>query len=157
MRLLVVTNIYPPQNLGGFGLCMERLTKALEDIGYNTLVLTGNQSQLGEVEKEKRVNRHLRLLGEYGEGVQHLNNETERKIRQEANLFRIEEAMKEHKPNACLVGNLDLLGKEVLDKILSYNIPTIQHIGFMGSPFPGDWIPKKQPFKLAYASGGVKK
>lgn len=157
MRLLVVTNIYPPQNLGGFGLCMERLTKALEDIGYNTLVLTGNQSQLGEVEKEKRVNRHLRLLGEYGEGVQHLNNETERKIRQEANLFRIEEAMKKHKPNACLVGNLDLLGKEVLDKILSYNIPTIQHIGFMGSPFPGDWIPKKKPFKLAFASGEVKK
>tara|TARA_B100001175_G_C19493826_1_gene634139 strand:+ start:569 stop:1726 length:1158 start_codon:yes stop_codon:yes gene_type:complete len=157
MRLLVITNIYPPQNLGGFGLCIERLTRGLEDIGYNTYVLTGNQSQLGEVEKEKKVERSLRLLGDYKEGVQHIEEEKERKLRQETNLYRIEEVIKWHKPNACLIGNLDLLGKELLDKILSYKIPTIQHIGFMGSPFPGDWLPKDKTFKVAFASGEVKR
>ena len=99
MRLLVITNIYPPQNLGGFGLCIERLTRGLEDIGYNTYVLTGNQSQLGEVEKEKKVERSLRLLGDYKEGVQHIEEEKERKLRQETNLYRIEEVIKWHKPN----------------------------------------------------------
>lgn len=157
MRLLVITNIYPPQNLGGFGLCIQRLTKGLEEIGYDTFILTGNQSQLGKVDKEKKIERSLRLLGEYREGVQHIKEDSERRLRQEANLLMIEEAINKHKPNACLIGNLDLLGKDLLDKILSYNIPTIQHIGFMGSPFPGDWIPRDKPFRIAFASGEVKR
>ena len=157
MRLLVITNIYPPQNLGGFGLCIQRLTEALQKKGYSTLVLTGDQRQLGEVEEEEQIERTLHLLGDYKEGIQHLEDGIERRRRKEANLIRVEEAFKRYKPDACLAGNLDLLGKEVLDKVLSYNIPTVQHIGFMGSPFSGDWLPKEKPFKLAFASGEVKR
>ena len=49
------------------------------------------------------------------------------------------------------------VGKEILDTLIGYDIPTIQHIGFMGSPFPGDWIPKGKKFKLGFASGEARR
>ena len=157
MRLLVITNIYPPQNLGGFGLCIERITNGLKDIGYSEIVLTANLKELGKVNHEESINRNLRLLGSYENGVQHIKDPIEREKRQSLNIKLIEDTIAKHKPDVCLLGNLDLLGKEILDKVLEYKIPTVQHIGFMGSPFEGDWLPSQRLFRLAFASGEVKR
>ena len=157
VKLLVITNIYPPQNLGGFGLCIERLTEGLKRKGYSEIVLTGDQPELGEGQGRHFIQRELKLLGEYKNGVQNLGEGHEKEKRSKYNLKIINNILIEHKPDACLIGNLDLLGKEVLDCILAKNIPTVMHIGFMGSPFQGNWIPYTKPFRIASASGEVKR
>lgn len=157
MKLLVITNIYPPQNLGGFGLCIERLTNGLKKLGYSEIVLTADLKELGVVGREKNINRSLMLLGNYSNGVQHIRDSRERRKRKEKNIQIIKETIKENKPDACLIGNMDLLGKEIVDTVLSHDIPTIQHIGFMGSPFEGDWLPDQRLFRLAFGSGEVKR
>ena len=73
MKLLVITNIYPPQNLGGFGLCIERLTEGLKARGYSEVVLTGDQPDLGAGQGRHDIQRKLKLLGEYKNGVQNLD------------------------------------------------------------------------------------
>ena len=125
-KLLVITNIYPPQNLGGFGICVERLTEGLEAIGYKAKVLTSNEEYLGEAGDEEDVVRELKLLGSYQNGVNNLEEGEERQKRREHNKRILEAIIERHKPDTCLIGNLDLLGKEILDKILDYDIPTIQ-------------------------------
>ena len=157
MKLLVITNIYPPQNLGGFGLCIERLTEGLKARGYSEVVLTGDQPDLGAGQGRHDIQRKLKLLGEYKNGVQNLDEGHEKEERIKHNLKTVNHAISEHKPSACLVGNLDLLGKGLLDYILTKDIPTIMHIGFMGSPFQGNWIPYTKPFRIASASGEVKR
>ena len=157
MQLLVITNIYPPQNLGGFGLCMQRLTDGLAGLGYQAHVLTGDQPQLGPSSTSVDIQRDLQLLGKYHEGVQNLQDLAERQRRQEHNLACLNTALSRYQPDACLIGNLDLLGKELLDAVLEHDIPTIQHIGFMGSPFPGNWLPINKPFSLAFASREVRR
>ena len=54
-NLLVITNIYPPQNLGGFGICIERLTQGMSRLGHRTIVLTSNESYLGEAGEENNI------------------------------------------------------------------------------------------------------
>ena len=68
MRALVITNIYPPQNLGGFGLCIERLAKGLDNKGYEIQILTSNQPHLGITENEHEIKK-LKLLGKYDKGL----------------------------------------------------------------------------------------
>ena len=62
-RLLVITNIYPPQNLGGFGICIERLTKGLIETGHVAKVITSNEEYLGPDTKGGYTYRKLKLLG----------------------------------------------------------------------------------------------
>ena len=36
VRILIITNLFPPQNLGGFGICMERLVETNKGMGYES-------------------------------------------------------------------------------------------------------------------------
>ena len=69
MRLLLLTNLYPPQNLGGFGLCLQRLCQGLEALGYEPLVLCSDAPYLGPAGLDPRVCRSLQLLGSYEASV----------------------------------------------------------------------------------------
>ena len=117
MRLLVLTNLYPPQNLGGFGLCIQRLTNGLNALGYQSLVLTSDENYLGSAGTNNSVNRSLKLLGTYQDGLKPLNEGEEKKSRQIANRTILAQTIELFQPNTCLIGNLDLLGIDLLHQI----------------------------------------
>jgi len=158
MRLLLLTNLYPPQNLGGFGLCLQRLCKGLEALGYKPLVLTSDAPYLGPAGLDPRICRSLQLLGSYEGGISRLGDSGEEQRRQQHNQSLLNKILNIFKPQACLVGNLDLLGLELLDTVLAYGIPTQQHVGFMGAPMPLHQYPRgKGAYGMAFASGEVKR
>jgi glycosyltransferase involved in cell wall biosynthesis len=157
MRVLVLTNLYPPQNLGGFGLCVQRLTEGLEARGYKTLVLSSDQPELGKIGTNPRILRFMQLLGSYDGGVKYLNDSREEYKRKASNQKLLRKAIEGFKPDACLVGNLDLLGQDLLNTLLDLWIPTIQHVGFMGAPMPLEHYPVGKPYKMAFASGEVRR
>ena len=157
MRLLLLTNLYPPQNLGGFGLCLERLCKGLETLGYEALVVCSDAAYLGPVGLDPKICRILELVGSYEGGISRLKDPNEEKRRNDKNQATLKRIIKCYKPNACLIGNLDLLGLELLDVVLSHNIPTIQHVGFMGAPMPLGSSQLNHPaYRMAFASAEVK-
>ena len=130
---------------------MHRKVSKNKNKGYEIQILTSNQPHLGITEDNIR-SKGIKAV-KYDKGVIRISNKEEEKRRRIHNINLIEEVIRIIRPDCCLIGNLDLLGEEVLNCVLDKKIPTIQHIGFMGSPFEGDWIPSKKPFRVALASG----
>ncbi|NDC15978.1 MAG: hypothetical protein EBZ76_12655, partial [Synechococcaceae bacterium WB9_2_170] len=157
MRLLTVTNLYPPQHLGGFGMCIQRLVHGLEDLGYDAHVLSSDQTYLGPGGGDPRVIRSLELLGSYENGISRLNDSQEEQRRTHQNLRRVRQVLDRLQPQACLVGNLDLLGTDLLHAITERGTPTIQHVGFMAAPFPLEAFPKEASYSMAFASREAKR
>ena len=157
MRLLTVTNLYPPQHLGGFGMCIQRLVHGLEDLGYDAHVLSSDQTYLGPGGGDQRVIRSLELLGSYENGISRLNDSQEEQRRTHQNLRRVRQVLDRLQPQACLVGNLDLLGTDLLHAITERGTPTIQHVGFMAAPFPLEAFPKEASYSMAFASREAKR
>ena len=95
MRLLVLTNLYPPQNLGGFGLCIQRLTDAMKSFGYESITLTTNENYLGEAGLSNQVVRSLKLLGSYENGISQIEEGERKRSIKESNKNALSKIIKE--------------------------------------------------------------
>lgn len=60
MRILVVTNLYPPHYIGGYELGCQKMVESLENIGHDMTVLTSTFGVSGEV-IQGRVHRKLSI------------------------------------------------------------------------------------------------
>jgi len=154
MRLLTLTNLYPPQHLGGFGVALERLTAAMARRGWQCRVLSTDQAYLGPCGGDQAVMRQLRLLGTYQNGIQHHPPGPELDGLRRHNHTTLAAILQEWRPDACLLGNLDLLGLEPLQQLMAAGVPTVQHVGFLSPPFPRPLLPSG-PYRMATASAEV--
>lgn len=157
MRILTLTNLYPPQHLGGFGLCIQRLVDGLKGLGYSATVLSSDQPYLGPGGQDPQVRRSLQLLGSYENGISRLGNHEEEQRRIAWNQRVLEDVLEAFHPQVCLVGNLDLLGPDLLRQLNRRRIPTVQHIGFMAAPFGPQDYPHVDTYRMAFASREVKR
>lgn len=67
MRILVLTNLYPPHYVGGYELRCAAITEALRQRGHEVRVLTSNHGLQGTQENtDPHVERSLRIHGYYG-------------------------------------------------------------------------------------------
>lgn len=155
----MVTNLYPPQNLGGFGLCLQRLAEGLEQRGHAVMVLSSDQPYLGASGPDEAVKRGLQLLGSYEGGLSNLPEGPARRDRIQHNRDQIAQTIQHWQPDAALVGNLDLLGVETLHQLLDAGLACVQHVGFLGPPFPLHQFPwsHQARYGMACASGEVKR
>jgi glycosyltransferase involved in cell wall biosynthesis len=65
MRILFITNLYPPHHAGTYDLRCEAIATALALRGHETFILTSNHGIKGE-QRDERVERRLILQGAYG-------------------------------------------------------------------------------------------
>ncbi|MBF0225727.1 MAG: FkbM family methyltransferase [Desulfobacterales bacterium] len=157
-NILIVTNLFPPQELGGYGRLMADFADILKKRGHNIHVLTSNTDYLREIDyKEKNIDRNLFLFGKWENGnlkpfedmeqiskLIHKNNET------------ILKTIKDFKPDVCLVGNISLLSKHIFSEILKNNIPIIHHLGGPYPGYPPDKAPTENIYHIAAASEWIK-
>ncbi|WP_395745870.1 glycosyltransferase family 4 protein [Prosthecobacter sp.] len=67
MKILVLTNLYPPCYVGGYELRCAAVTEALRKRGHDVHVLTSNHGSKGAAPAEEpHVERSLRIHGYYG-------------------------------------------------------------------------------------------
>ena len=157
LQLLLVTNLYPPQELGGYGRSMADFLWALERLGHRVTVVTSNAAYLGPIQQpEPRVERGLQLKGSFENGVKMINNpficaEIEQRNRQ-----LIEKVLTQNTWDGVLLGNIDLLGLASVQPLLSKGIPVLHHVGFIGAPFPPGEMPIQSNYKLVAASQAVR-
>jgi glycosyltransferase involved in cell wall biosynthesis len=160
MRLLLLTNLYPPQELGGYGRCMADFAWALQQRGHQLTVLSSDAPYLGpgggHGPSGEPVQRSLRLKGTYNGGVQALRDPLQCEQINRANQRAIETLWRQRGPfDGALVGNIDLLGVEVLQALLGLGATVLHHIGFVTPPFPPQQLPRSPRYRLVGASQAV--
>ena len=160
MNLLVVTNLYPPQELGGYGRSMADFVWGLRERGHNIQVLSSDAPYLGASSglgpSGEAVDRRLKLKGSYQGGVRPLQDPQQRRAVDEANTALVRSWLKSQKWDGILLGNLDLVGPELLPALLEAPCTVQHHVGFVHAPFPPSALPQSDRYKLVAASEAVR-
>ncbi len=160
MRLLLITNLYPPQELGGYGRCMADFAWGLLQRGHQIQVICNDAPYLGSSgcgPNGEPVDRSLKLKGNFANGVQLLQDNCARAQVDAANCKLIAQWLNADRWDGVLLGNLDLLGAEIFMPLLATKLPLLHHIGFVSSPFPVEQMPSSPQYKLLAASAAVRK
>jgi len=155
-RVLVVTNIFPPQELGGYGRKMFEFSRHLSIRGHSVRVLSADLPTLAKAPSneesalEPSVSRTLKLLGSWQKGRPVALEDPVRIMDiDEHNQRTLNEAMDEFRPDIVFAGNLDFLGVGILNTALGRGLPVLQALG---NPMPG-YATHEQPFSPAYWIG----
>lgn len=160
MRLLLITNLYPPQELGGYGRCMADFAWGLLQRGHQIQVICNDAPYLGSSgcgPNAEPVDRSLKLKGNFANGVQLLQDNCARAQVDAANCKLIAQWLNADRWDGVLLGNLDLLGAEIFIPLLATKLPLLHHIGFVSSPYPVEQMPSSPQYKLLAASVAVRK
>lgn len=159
MRILVVTNLYPPQELGGYGRAMADFVWGLHQRGHQLEVVTSDAPYLGPGgmgPSGEPVDRRLQLKGSFAAGVQHLQDPAARQAVDQANAALLRNWLQSAAWDGVLLGNLDLLGAELLPVLLEPGIPVLHHVGFVAPPYAPQEFPRAAHYRLVAASRAVR-
>ena len=160
MNLLVVTNLYPPQELGGYGRSIADFVWGLRGRGHCIQVLSSDTPHLGASStlgpSGEAVDRRLQLKGSYEGGIRTMQDPQQREAVDQANATIIRGWLNSQKWDGILLGNLDLLGPELLQPLLEAPCIVQHHVGFVHAPFPPSAWPKSNRYRLVAASEAVR-
>lgn len=138
LKILIITNLYPPQVIGGYERQIADCARLLHRRGHTVLVLTSNTedytSNCSITDSEPVVLRCFHLCGIWtNQGTQWLSFD-EVAARTLVNRKTLAFELQAFKPDICLAGNIDFLGIELVEKILADGIP-VAH--FVMNQLPG--------------------
>lgn len=153
-KILVLTNLYPPQELGGYGRLLSDFGELLSKRGHEIHVLTSDTAYLKKIHQtEPRVNRNLILFGEWSEGAcQRISDQAKIDAIGRHNRSVVQQTIHNLKPDLCLLGNLDFISPLVLDPLMAEKIPTIHHVGNMKPGYEPSDTPSAPWYHMATAS-----
>lgn len=126
MKILVVTNLFPPHYIGGYELRCETITNALRARGHEVRVLTSDHGvKPGETTCESGVERQLRVHGFYGHpwlGISAL-----RQLEFHNNRVLCE-AVASFRPDVVHVWNLGGISKSLALTLQRLGVPTVYDV-----------------------------
>ncbi len=153
LSIVLVTNLFPPQELGGYGRMMWEFAHGLIARGHKVRVLTSDATEFGksptpdEVEMERHVLRTLRMTGTWvGGRPVALSDRIEIVRRLRDNSSRVRTAINKAGADLVLAGNIDFLGVHVLKPALEKKIPVLHALA---NAAPG-YAPAEQPREAHY-------
>jgi glycosyltransferase involved in cell wall biosynthesis len=156
-RILVVHNLFPPQELGDYDRLMEDFARLLRERGHGTRVLTSATPYLGKIDgPEEGVFRTLQLFGGWGGGSMFQLPAIQIPGVVQHNVAAIAQAVEEWKPDVCLFGNLDLLGPQCLSALLERNVPVVHYVAGAEPGYPPKDMPRSPLYRAATASGWLR-
>ncbi len=155
-RILVLTNLFPPQELGGYGRKMWEFTRELRRRGHVVKILSADVPSLNAEANEEvaaldeHVERRLHLFGEWSSGLARISSSQEEILRvTNENHGVVKEMIDAFEPDFCLMGNIDFIGYLIVEALTEASIPIVHCIG---NPTPG--LPKGyRPSASFYRSG----
>lgn len=121
MKILALTNLYPPHYLGGYELICHAVVKALRARGHSVRVLTSNHRvENPKGDEDPNIERSLRVHGFYGHPWLGIRSLTQLEIENNAILRR---ALEEAKPDLVYVWNMGGISKSLLTTLERSGIP----------------------------------
>lgn len=149
MTVLVISNLYPPDFLGGYELGCRQAVEALRDDGHHVVVLTGNPRM--PAPSESGVLRRLRFADNYDPYLQsitsfavHPGRNVEANGIQAYNVHALIEVLQDVEPDVVYIWNTVGLGGLGL-------MATVQHLGYPWVMHVMDDVPRalcSLPFKV---------
>lgn len=146
LRILILTNLYPPQAIGGYERAIADCARLFNQYGHAVLVLTSNTQDYTTkhtpTNAEPVVQRCLSLAGYWSdrgtfwypsEQVEAINLQNQKTLYQ---------ALQEFQPQVCLAGNIDFLGLELLEIILGASIPVAHYVMNATPGYPPEIAPQ---------------
>ncbi len=122
MKILVLTNLYPPHYEGGYELHCETVVKALQARGHSVDVLTSDHGVKCTDPKESNVVRELKVHGLFGSpwlGIKKLAKQ------EEHNNQKLREALQRSRPDLVYVWSFSGLSKSMLFTLQRTGIPRV--------------------------------
>ena len=162
LRILIVTNLLPPQEMGGYGRTMWEFSRELAARGHTVQVLTADLPHLlrqptpDHAAFEPNVRRTLRLFGEWKQGA--AVGEPDRGKRHaiaRANHDLILATADEFRPDVVMAGNLDFVGHLFVQKLLDRGLPVLHRLGNASPGYEPASAPQSPLFCLAGCSEWV--
>ena len=157
-RILLLTNLYPPQELGGYGRSMADFCWGLQNQGLFVQVVCADAAYLGPGgpgPNNEPVDRSLRLKGDFEKGVRQITDPTACASIDRWNKNQLHRLLLQPW-DGVLVGNLDLLGPEILQPLLQLGCPVVHHVGFMQAPYHPSAFPRSNRYRMIAASKAVR-
>lgn len=146
LRILILSNLYPPQAIGGYERAIADFARLLHHRGHEVLVLTSNTEkypiQYTPSDTEPLIKRCLSLAGSWSnlgafwfcpEEAELIHLENQKNLTQELQSFQ---------PQVCLAGNIDFLGVELLEIILAVEIPVFHYVMNASPGYPLEFTPQ---------------
>jgi len=159
LKVLVVTNLLPPQEMGGFGPMVWEFCDMLIKRGHDIAILCADVPHLEKTASsehkrmEGSIQRKLELFGGWkGDGfvvdgdINYIN---------EVCIYNhnyILDTVDHFQPDVCLVGNLDFMGTSFLHKLTDQTVPIVHVLGNMIPGFSVEDTPKSSLYCLAGCS-----
>ena len=132
LSIVVVTNLFPPQELGGYGRMMWEFARGLAARGHTVQVLTSDATEFGktptndEAAMEVNVDRTLRLAGTWvGGRAVPLTDRGEILRRLRENAARLRSTVTRLDADLVIAGNLDFMGISLVRPALDKKIPVL--------------------------------
>jgi len=158
-RVIVFTNLFPPQELGGYGRKMWEFAHELWLRGHEITVLAGDAPYLFKEPKgeekvlEPFVSRTLEMYGDWADGSANVTCDLAGIPRViQANREKAEEVIKSFNPDYCLMGNLDMIGHSAIEAFTHSEIPVIQCMGNCMTGWMPGYVPDPKWFRSGPAS-----
>lgn len=152
-RVLVVNNLFPPQELGGYGRLLADFADLLRRRGHSVEVLTSDTPYLGPVpEHEPWVERSLKLFGSWQAGKTTAGSPSLTQDCVTHNLGAVANKIRRFQPNICLLGNIDYVGSPIINELLNAGVPVLHHVGNSSPGYAPKDAPTDPRYRLAAAS-----
>lgn len=126
MKILALTNLYPPHYLGGYELICYMVVNELRARGHSVQILTSNHVVPGRpTVPECGIERSLKIHGFYGHPW--LNIVELRRLERHNN-DTLRQAIREHAPDLVYVWNMGGLSKSMVFTLQKLGIPTVYYL-----------------------------
>lgn len=161
LKILVISNLFPPQVIGGYERAIADYARRLHHRGHEVLVLTANVEGLttsySQSEPEPMVvKRCLALWGSLTEPGFPMYPQPYATAIAIQNYQVLDQEIQLFQPDVCLAGNIDYLGQTVLEQVLAYSIPVAHYIMNAVPGYPVDLAPQSPLYKYITVSNWVK-
>ncbi|MGB7416365.1 MAG: glycosyltransferase family 4 protein [Thermosynechococcaceae cyanobacterium] len=161
LKILVISNLYPPQVVGGYERSIADFATILACRGHDVTVLTGNIKDLEtncDLGTEGvKLNRTLLLKGKWSQEkvLESFPVESHAYINC-TNSYTLIKTIHELQPDICLVGNIDLLGLEILQTVMATGVPVVHYVMNAIPGFPANLSPPAHLYRCITCSDWVR-
>lgn len=127
MRILTISNLYPPHYVGGYELRCATVVQALRARGHTVEVLTSNHQVAGVAAtgSEPGVHRHLRIHGFFGHPWLNIRALTDLELH---NHRSVREAIDRFRPDVVHVWNLGGVSKSLCHTLTRLGLPVVYDV-----------------------------
>ncbi len=159
LRILIISNLYPPQVIGGYERAIADCARLLYGRGHEVLVLTSNTeehtSNSTYTGEEPTIKRCFYLGGAWTNQGCHWFSIEEVAPRIHINREILASELKVFQPDVCLSGNIDFLGLELLEKLLADDIPVVHYVMNALPGYPCHLAPKSRLYRYVTCSDWI--